>query len=88
MIRINEVKAGNAVIVLGFGMSMTGTVVAVDAATESFTYISDDASEQDTINLRCIGNSKVPGNRYDVHKCGDVVVANFRSWQSGKYYEC
>ena len=84
--KIDEFQVGASLMVIAFGAVTAATIVDVDKRTESFTYVSDDASEQGTINLRCAESSKVPGSVYDVHKHGNVVVANFRSWQSGKYY--
>lgn len=86
MITIDKIIVGNKMVVTAFGTATTGIVIDVDENKDEFTYITDDSSEQETINLRAARNNKVPGNVYDLHKVSGVIIANFRSWQSGKYY--
>lgn len=89
MIPINDIQSGDTLLLLGFGLSTEGTILHVDADTESFVYETDEG-DRDTICLRTSEDNKVPGNVYDVHRhvATQTIVATFKSWQSGKYYEC
>ena len=86
MLTIDEIKVGDAAVITAFGTATTGIVIDVDEHKDEFTYVTDESSEQETINLIAATNSRVPGNVYDLHKVSGVIIANFRSWQSGKYY--
>lgn len=86
MITIDEVRMGDTTVVTAFGTATIGVVIDVDKSKNEFTYITDDSSEKEIINLKCQTQSKAPGNVYDIYKHGSVIIANFRSWQSGKYY--
>lgn len=89
MIGINEIHKGDTIFLIEHGISTTGTILQIDQDTQTFVYETEEG-EQDTIKLQAAENSKVPGNVYDVHRHQNtgVIVANFKSWQSGKYYEC
>lgn len=84
--KIDEVQVGDTTVITAFGTAITGVVIDVDENRDEFTYITDDSSEKETINLLVLENSKVPGNVYDIHKQAGIIIANFKSWQSGKYY--
>lgn len=89
MMDIEQFQVGDALLLMEFGLSTAGTIVDVDEANDCFVYETVDGCV-DTIRLGAAVDNKIPGNVYDVHRhaATRTVVANFKSWQSGKYYEC
>lgn len=83
MFNISEVRAGNPILLIAFGIATEGTILHVDESINAIIYETEES--QETLWLEAGPKSGGAYYEFAKHSASDTVFAYFKGYSSDKY---